>query len=284
MTNDAPDIMRKPLVIFFVLLILFSTACYFPIVTAHSIKASHGFYTSMLMWAPGAAALLTQLICYKSLFGLGWKPGNIRYWLLAFCVPLAYATLVYVIVWITGLGGVPNPEFVSMLKRKYPDASFYQATALFIFTQMTSGVASNTWRALGEELGWRGFLVPQLAKLTSFSKTSLIVGGVWAVWHFPAILLTDYNIGVPAWCAIPCFTVCVLGISFVMAWLRLKSRSVWPCAILHTVHNMLIQAILTPLTIDKGTTNYFIDEFGLFTAIAIAATAFLFWRKRSSLE
>ena len=274
---------RKPLIIFFVLFLSFTTACYYPIVSAHSIKANHGMYTSMLMWSPGAAGILTKLICDKSLRGMGWKPGDIRYWMLAFLIPVAYGLTVYGLVWASGLGGVPNPDFVKSLQSKYPGLPFDQALALYLGFLCTTGLAQNFWRTFGEEIGWRGFLVPELAKQFGFTKTALLVGVIWALWHFPAILLTDYNIGVAAWCAIPCFTVCVIGISFVMTWLRLKSGSVWPCVLLHTIHNMFIQAVLTPMTIDKGITNYLIDEFGIGTAIAISITAFLVWQRRPKI-
>lgn len=241
-------------------------------------------YTSMLMWCPGAAGLLTKLICDKRLAGLGWKPGNIRYWILALLLPFAYGLTVYGLVWLTGLGGVPNSGFVNMLQSKYSGLPFYQALALYVGYLLTVGLAQNFWRTFGEEIGWRGFLVPELAKDLGFTKTAWVVGLIWAFWHFPAILLTDYNIGVAAWCALPCFTVCVVGISFAMTWLRLKSGSVWPCVILHTVHNMLLQAVLTPMTIDKGITNYFIDEFGIGTAVAISLVGFLLWLRQPSVS
>ena len=45
----------------------------------------------------------------------------------------------------------------------------------------------------GEEIGWRGLLVPELVKVTSFTKTALIIGIVWAAWHIPGIFLADLS-------------------------------------------------------------------------------------------
>jgi uncharacterized protein len=42
---------------------------------------------------------------------------------------------------------------------------------------------------LGEELGWRGFLLPFLLKKCSPLKASLILGLAWALWHLPSGLL-----------------------------------------------------------------------------------------------
>jgi len=61
----------------------------------------------------------------------------------------------------------------------------YLVISVFILVQATLGVLISCLTALGEEIGWRGFLVPQLASVTSFTKTALISGLIWAVWHYP---------------------------------------------------------------------------------------------------
>jgi len=63
----------------------------------------------------------------------------------------------------------------------------------------------------------------------------------------------------------------------------MKSGSLWTGVILHASHNLFIQAILTPLTIDNGKTMYYIDEFGIGLPIATSIVAFYFWRKRKEL-
>jgi membrane protease YdiL (CAAX protease family) len=76
----------------------------------------------------------------------------------------------------------------------------------------------------------------------------------------------------------------VLSISFVFAWLRLKSGSVWTGAILHASHNLYIQGIFTPLTGNTGKTAWFIDEFGVVVPIAALAFALYFWSRRNELS
>ena len=48
-------------------------------------------------------------------------------------------------------------------------------------------------------------------------------------------------------------------------------------------HNLFIQLILTPLTLDTGRTAYLIDEFGAGLAIANLIGAIIVWRKRDEL-
>lgn len=76
----------------------------------------------------------------------------------------------------------------------------------------------------------------------------------------------------------------VIGISFVFAWMRLKSGSLWTGTFLHANHNLFIQGILTPLTIDTGKTKWVIDEFGFALAIAAVVVAVIVWQKRGEVE
>jgi uncharacterized protein len=43
---------------------------------------------------------------------------------------------------------------------------------------ITPGLLGGIFLALGEEIGWRGLLVPQPARLTTFTKTALLSGGI----------------------------------------------------------------------------------------------------------
>jgi membrane protease YdiL (CAAX protease family) len=137
---------------------------------------------------------------------------------------------------------------------------------------------------LGEEIGWRGLLVPELAKRFSFTATALISGAVWAIWHSPAIFFADYHTaGASPWFGLVCFTIMVMGTSFAYAWLRLKSGSLWPAVLLHASQNLFIRTIFTPLTGATRFTPYVIGEFGLGLALVALPVAYLFWRKRGTL-
>jgi len=276
---------RKKIITFLALTFGLSSIQYFLILRAGSMQVQSGLYVFLLMWSPGVAALITQLIFQRNIRGLGWTWGKSRYQLLSYAIPLLYALVAYGVVWITGLGKFPDPGFISLLSLQFPTTSTWPYTSLVIYIvfMATLGILQSCVSALGEEIGWRGLFVPELAKITSFEKTALISGAVWAVWHFPVLLFADYNNGAPAWYSVTCFTLLVIGVSFIIAWMRLKTGSLWSAMLLHASHNLFIQGIFTPLTGDTGITNYIIDEFGIALVITVGITAFLFWLKRDEL-
>lgn len=139
----------------------------------------------------------------------------------------------------------------------------------------------STASALGEEIGWRGFLVPELAKQMSFTKLSVLTGLIWAVWHSPILLFADYNAGTNRWFALG---VMVTAMSFVMAWLTLKSNSVWPAAISHASHNLYIQAIFDQLMRNTVRTLWYTTEFGAALALTCDVVAVYFWTRRAEVE
>jgi membrane protease YdiL (CAAX protease family) len=222
------------------------------------------------MWCPGIAALLTSILHKKNLSDFGWRLGKPRYLLLSYFLPLAYSFMAYLIVWSFRWG----------VFQRGLDLEFFE----FFVISATLGMLVSSLSSLGEEIGWRGFLVPELAKVTTFTKTAIISGVIWAIWHYPLILFADYNSGTPAWFGLSCFSVMIIGISFPLAWLRLKSGSVWTAVIFHASHNLFIQQVFDPLTKDTGVTKYFIGEFGIVLAIISIPIAVIFWKKRNELS
>jgi membrane protease YdiL (CAAX protease family) len=104
---------------------------------------------------------------------------------------------------------------------------------------------------------------------------------VWALWHYPAILFSDYRSHAPLWFQLPVFTTSVLGMSFFTARLRLKSGGLWPAVLWHGNHNLLIQGLFLNMTQDTDITEYIVDDFGVGLSLATLALGYLFGRKRT---
>jgi membrane protease YdiL (CAAX protease family) len=238
-------------------------------ISAGSLQAAGGLVVLGTMWSPGMAAILTQLL-YRSRFReFGWKWGKTKYHLWSYAVPALYALAIYGFVWITGLAGFVQKPLTDMMT--------------VVLRMLIIGTLFGCLSALGEEIGWQGFFIPLLARVTSFTNTALLRGIVWSVWHYPLIIFGIYGSQeLPAWYKLICFTVMLTGVSFVFAWFRLKSGSLWTGMFLHASHNLFIQG-LAGLATYKGITAYLIDEFGAVSAVVALIVAFIFWKKRDQL-
>ncbi|AVR45422.1 hypothetical protein C7S20_09135 [Christiangramia fulva] len=250
-------------------------------VASRFLPESSNFTMLFIMWMPGIAALLTSLVTWRSLKQVGWKP-NWKWMGMGWLLPVFYGAIAFGIIWALGLGGIPKASFIENGKLTMGMTSNNEIliiiAAFFYITILN--LLPNMLFALGEELGWRGFLVPELNKITSFWKTALFSGIIWFGWHLPAILSGNYGAeGTPLWFQVVCFTVLVLAGAVVLAFLRLRSGSIWPCVIFHAVHNGVIQHFFTNLTADTGKTEYFIGEFGIMVPlISLFFAAYFLWK------
>jgi membrane protease YdiL (CAAX protease family) len=255
------------IIVFLALTLIFSSLAYIPIIQAGSINGGQSKWTVLLMLAPGLAAVITYLVFEHSLRPIGWQPGKIKYLLLGLVIPIVYCLIGYGLVWLTGRG-----KYNGQFPANFP---------IFLVTMLFNGTLS----ALLEEVAWRGFLVPKMIHLTSFTKTALITGLIWAVWHYPLIIYSNVRLGnTPLVYSLVCFTVFAVGFSFAAAWLRLKSGSIWAAALLNGSHNAFMLHVFDILTTDSGNTWLLLGEYGAVTAAVGLILALLFWslRTRSS--
>ena len=115
----------------------------------------------------------------------------------------------------------------------------------------------NMFFGIGEEAGWRGFLYHELNKRFGKVKTWLIGGAVWAVFHFPAMLLAGYEygidyIGAPVLGLIT-FTLFCISMGVIHEIIYDKTKCIWFPALLHGSVNAAItmyQVVLNGERID----------------------------------
>ena len=193
-------------------------------------------------------------------FGLrhaGWRSWPAAFALsvvAAFAVPFGVADL---------LG---SAHFIDWSSINVPKAALSLVVMLAILTIM----------ALTEEIGWRSYLLPRMQVLLPRRRAAVAVGLVHGLFHLPLILFTSTydNVG-SRWIVAPMVLLSVTSAGVFYAWLKDRSRSVWPVAFAHATVNVFIDGsglivILTPLAL-----AYTATESGLVTFAAITTIAAL---------
>lgn len=93
------------------------------------------------------------------------------------------------------------------------------------------GAAVNAVLAFGEEVGWRGWLLPALLPMGRWPAL-LVSGALWGAWHSPIVLL-GYNFGEPNLGGVGLMMVATTLLGVIFGWLRLTSGSLWPAVLAH---------------------------------------------------
>ncbi|MFB8274763.1 CPBP family intramembrane glutamic endopeptidase [Nocardia colli] len=111
-----------------------------------------------------------------------------------------------------------------------------ETVAAVIVDAVTVATLGTLPFALGEELGWRGWLLPQLNNRLGITGGIVATGVIWALWHAPLTLLGYNYPNLGAWAAVAFIGFCV-PFGAILGWLRMYTGSVWPCAVAHAAFN-----------------------------------------------
>lgn len=192
---------------------------------------------SAAMWAPGIAAIVAnRKVDRAPLSQLGIiHIGDPRAYLWAWLVPPLLAIATGLLTWLLGAG---QPDFaLTALRQAITQApggeqvSPEMVVALQVSLGLTLGPLFNSLFALGEELGWRAYLLPKLMPLGA-GRAILVSGIIWGVWHWPAILQGHNYPGHPYLGMLLMVVFCVLFGAF-LSWLYLRTGSAWAPALGH---------------------------------------------------
>ncbi len=205
--------------------------------------------TSVMMFIPAVGVVLTRLLTKEGFrnhyLKWTWNKANTKYYLFAWVAPVI----------LTLLGGAIY--FLVFLQRFDFDMSYLVAVyaengkivepselRTTVLSQMAAAVILapllNCMTCFGEEWGWRGYLLPKMAKKFDLIPMLLINGVIWGLWHAPLTVMghnygTQYSgypyLGIAAMCV---FCI-VLGILF--SYVTMKTGSCIPAIIGHGAAN-----------------------------------------------
>ena len=206
-----------------------------------------------------------------AIFACVFGPGLIRFgmpswWLLAAFLPAALVFLITLVAAPVSDAATFHPDQVgALLLMAVP-----QSLLLCIF-------------ALGEEIGWRGFLWPLLRRRLSFLASTAIMVGIWWIYHAGLTFAGWYGfIG-----GIPAFTVGLVGFVLFVGVLTERSRSIWPSVLAHGSWNALVATYFSSSgsVEDRAFSGsrYLLGEFGWLGAagLLILGVGFVWWHFRT---
>ena len=245
---------------------------------------------SVSMFCPLAAVLAAKKVYLHQPTGIGWKvQGKRRFWLAAWFGPAVFTVLAAVLYfavfpsrldtsgsWLaTAYGGQWTPEALKTELGVTTTSYLIQNGLLAV----TLAPLANMIPAVGEEAGWRGYMMPRLKEQFGLLNGRLLGGVVWGIWHWPLMLLVGYEygtnylgaplLGLVVWCVV-CFALNTL-----LDWLYEKTGCIWVPAIAHGALNAV--ASMPVVLTDPAEASYYtvlgpmpIGLIGMLPVLAVA--------------
>jgi len=238
-----------------------------------------GIYPILHMYTPTLAVLIMMLVVTRDGYAkagwatLGLHRLGLRCWAFALLGPLVVMSVIYGFVWSIGVGQFVLPDGFTLPR---------------LASNLSTGIGISAALALGEEIGFRGYLLPRLMHLGT-ARALLLSGLMHALWHFPLVLLTPIYPIVGRWLVVgPIFIVTLTAAGVFYGYLRLTSKSVWPATLAHGVINTSFEwfAMFT-ITASPLALEYLAGETGILTLLATVLTAgfilYRLWQRRNNL-
>ena len=232
------------------------------------------------MFVPALAAIFTQLWVVKKPFkDLGFKLGPWRMYIQVYLLILLLFVVNYGITWLFFL----KPDFTLQsfmsqygIKTALPLPA-WQMIAIFVFVTLVSAPIFNLIPSLGEEIGWRGFLLPTLEPLGQ-KKAMVYSGMIWALWHTPMILILGFGYGVQAWPGVLLHFILVSSLGIWMGNIWLKTRSTILAGFIHAVFNAHAYGVCTLLFVSSN--KLLVGAVGVIGTLLLAILGVLTLTKR----
>jgi len=242
-------------------------------------------FAGVYMFLPAVSAIILQLIYKEKLFRNLFISFKLNWWfLIAGFIPIICTFLalginllfpnVYFSTSHEGLLLYMTEEEVNNTIQqlsKYPPVVFL---LMQIVNALIFGYTINAIFAFGEELGWRGYLVKTLCKM-KFLTASFIIGIVWALWHFPLILI-GHNYPQHPVAGVGMMVIFCLLLTPVMIYIVIKSKSVITAAVFHGTLNSIGGVSILFLTGGNDLTNGMTGLAGFLSLLCINLALYIY--------
>lgn len=184
------------------------------------------------MFTPLLAGATTVWQSEIGLSTVGLRIGRVPWLLIAAVVPMGVATLtVLVSLVVPGISFSPGMELLPGIDLPGGVPGLFAGFGIVLVLGMTV----NAVLAFGEEFGWRGYLLWELAPL-GFWRASVLIGAIWGLWHAP-VIIEGYNF--PSFPLVGVFVMTLATITFsvLYTYLVIRAASVLAAVFFHGVFN-----------------------------------------------
>ncbi len=272
---------RKHLLIFLGAVFTISFAIEGYILSVGGFEAVGAGPVFALMWTPGVVALVMRAVLRKQLPAFGWRLPRFSWLALAYALPPVVALLGYGLAWLTGLAPLDIPW--DRIAQKVAPGAF--GLAGVVVMSSTLGIITGSVFALGEEIGWRGLMVPLLVN-ARVPVPFVASGVIWGLWHLPLVIFGDYATSSLPWLSAALFVVATTADGVTMGWMRMASVSLWPAVLMHASHNAFFQRVFDKFTGSSPSSQFVAGESGAFPIMfycAFAAWVIITGRSRRAI-
>lgn len=264
---------RRGLWIFFVML----AATSLPLEWGIAKKGLDPTLVLLLTYTPAFSSIVARLINVEGFRDISFKLDRrtFRGMFYGMLYPIIVGIPAFGIAWISGLVDFQAP-LMHELGFPVPGNTPAERVLFNGLISISGGLLAMAILAIGEEVGWRGFMLKRLidARLPRPMLTSAIV---WALWHTPLMLSGQYNASPRPVVSFIMFFISLAGTAWVMARLRLSTGSVWPPIVLHAAWNsILIQFFAACTRGDMAT--FWVGESGVLVALSVVCTVYVAYR------
>jgi len=191
-------------------------------------------------FGPLLAALIMRLfVSREGLRGsMGWK-RPFKWYLASFLTPILFFVILAVFNHLTGLGRFAWTR---------TDMPF----GAYLGIELLIGAIIISIFIIGEEYGWRGYLLPRALALGEI-KGTILVGVIWAFWHLPLLLIGLNYPGQSPLITIPLFTLVVIALSFPFTWFyKATAGSIALASLFHGFINSYGDGLTAPEVVPTG--------------------------------
>ena len=225
-------------------------------------------FLTVVMFFPALSVLLTRLITKEGFQNSMLVPKNgkrsIPYFLMGWFGPTLLTSIGAAVFFLVfpdrfdpNMGAMRTILTAQGLEAT--DALVTLTVIFQIFTGVLFAPVLNALPCMGEEWGWRGYLLPKLLKRMKPLSTLLVSGVIWGLWHLPLIMMGhNYGTNYPGYPVVGILAMCVfcIVVGIIFSYITIRTGSCLPAMLGHGALNGFARAGI--LFIDSTDVNPFV--------------------------